>query len=105
MTDRELLEQAQQAVTIAKGLHEKIADEVPQLRRGLVWCRTCRREQKVDAADCLRRGWPKCCGYTMTIDHPDTWTTDGVEHPITDILNKAIRAIEARAEQEGGDAR
>ena len=55
------------------GLHAKIVEDVPQLKRGLVWCRHCGREQKVDSADCLRHGWPKCCGYTMTTEHPDTW--------------------------------
>lgn len=52
------------------GLHQRIVDDVPALKRGLVWCRTCAREQRVDAADCLRHGWPKCCGHTMTIDPP-----------------------------------
>lgn len=55
------------------GVHQKIVDDVPALKRGRVWCRTCRREQAVDGADCLRHGWPKCCGYTMTIDPPETW--------------------------------
>lgn len=53
------------------GLHDKIANDVPQIKRGMVWCRTCCRSQKVSGADCLRRGWPKCCGFTMTIDSPD----------------------------------
>ena len=57
----------------ATGLHEKIVADVPELQRGLVWCRACRRERKVDSADCLRNGWPKCCGGTMTINHPNTW--------------------------------
>ena len=35
-----------------------------------VWCTKCGATQKVDAAECLRYGWPKCCGYTMTIDSP-----------------------------------
>lgn len=39
--------------------------------RGLVWCITCGREQKVSAAWRLRNGWPKCCGATMTIDSPE----------------------------------
>jgi len=51
----------------------KIVSDVEQLKRGKVWCRTCGREQAVDSAYCLRNGWPTCCGYTMTIDHPDTW--------------------------------
>jgi hypothetical protein len=51
-------------------LHEKLADCHPSLRRGQVWCRSCGSTQKVDSADCFRHGWPKCCGYTMTIDDP-----------------------------------
>lgn len=52
-------------------LYQKIVDEVPMLQRGQVWCRECDRTQKVDAAECLRSGWPKCCSYTMTIDAPE----------------------------------
>ena len=44
---------------------------VPQLARGCVWCRTCGRMQRVDSVQALGRGWPKCCGYTMTIDSPE----------------------------------
>lgn len=55
----------------AQGLHDKIADDIPQIKRGMVWCTSCGRSQRVDGADCLRRGWPKCCGHTMTIDSPD----------------------------------
>lgn len=51
-------------------LTDKIAREIPQIRRGMVWCRSCGRSQRVDGAECLRSGWPKCCGYTMTIDSP-----------------------------------
>ncbi len=53
--------------------YQKLADSHPSLQRGKVWCRTCRREQDVDSSEALRSGWPKCCSYTMTIDHPDTW--------------------------------
>jgi Zn finger protein HypA/HybF involved in hydrogenase expression len=42
----------------------------PKLARGQVWCRTCGRTEHVDSAKCLREGWPKCCGHTMTIDAP-----------------------------------
>ena len=52
-------------------IHESIADEIPQIKRGQVWCRHCGSTQKVDGADCLATGWPKCCGYTMTIDSPE----------------------------------
>lgn len=54
-------------------LYAKLANCHPSLKRGMVWCRYCERLQRVNAAECLARGWPKCCGYTMTIDHPDTW--------------------------------
>lgn len=53
------------------GIHETIADAVPQVARGQVWCKACRSTRKVDGADCLRNGWPICCGYTMTIDSPE----------------------------------
>lgn len=52
-------------------LHDKIAASVPQLSRGVVWCTVCGRSQRVDAAGSLRSGWPKCHGYTMTIDSPE----------------------------------
>ena len=43
----------------------------PSIQRGQVWCRTCGSSKKVDPAYCLQHGWPKCCGYTMTIDSPE----------------------------------
>jgi len=61
---RELIERA-------NGIHEKIAAEVPQLRRGMVWCYTCGREERVDSAASLKHGWPTCCGFTMSIDSPE----------------------------------
>lgn len=51
-------------------LYSEIA-AIPQLARGLVWCTKCGRKQIVKAGYCLRYGWPKCCGYTMTIDSPE----------------------------------
>jgi Zn finger protein HypA/HybF involved in hydrogenase expression len=54
-------------------MYKKIAESHESLIRGKVWCKTCGKELNVDSATCLREGWPKCCGYTMTIDHPDTW--------------------------------
>jgi hypothetical protein len=26
---------------------------------------------KVNSSTCMAGGWPKCCGYTMTIDSPE----------------------------------
>lgn len=51
-------------------LIEAASKSHPSLTRGQVWCRSCGSTRKVDSADCLRSGWPKCCGYTMTIDSP-----------------------------------
>jgi hypothetical protein len=52
-------------------LYEKIVEEVPQLKRGLVWCTVCGDRYKINTANALAGGWPKCCGYTMTIDSPE----------------------------------
>ena len=51
-------------------LHDKLANCHPKLQRRQVWCRDCGATRRVDSADALRHGWPKCCGYTMTIDSP-----------------------------------
>ena len=51
-------------------LYDSLAREMPQLARGQVWCRTCGRTEHVHSSHALRYGWPKCCGYTMTIDSP-----------------------------------
>jgi len=57
----------------AESLHETLSNCHPSIARGKVWCRTCGREKKVNPAESMRTGWAKCCGYTMTIDHPATW--------------------------------
>lgn len=36
-----------------------------------VRCSTCRREERVSFGRCLGEGWPKCCGYTMTLVSTD----------------------------------
>lgn len=64
-------EKAREIFRRVSGLHEKIVDDVPQLQRGQVWCTKCGATKKISSADCLRHGWPKCCGYTMTIDSPE----------------------------------
>lgn len=45
--------------------------DVPQLRRGRVWCYQCGHTERVNSGDALRHGWPKHCGYTMGIDSPE----------------------------------
>ncbi len=52
-------------------LTEKMAAEIPQLARGIVWCTICERSQRVNSSAALSQGWPKCCGYTMTVDSPE----------------------------------
>ena len=37
-----------------------------------VRCDTCGREETVDPAVCLRRGWPRCCGFTMQLSKATT---------------------------------
>ena len=54
-----------------KGLHEHIARSHAKLQRGQVWCTSCTATQHVDPVESLRHGWPKHCGYTMTIDSPE----------------------------------
>lgn len=51
-------------------LYDVIAASHPSLLRGRVWCSRCNAFKDVDAAKCLREGWPKCHGATMSIDKP-----------------------------------
>lgn len=50
-------------------LSEHLIDCHPKLSRRQVWCRHCGSTRRVENG--LRDGWPKCCGYTMTIDSPE----------------------------------
>lgn len=54
-------------------LLERLSRSHPKLARGQVWCRHCRSTQRIDSTQAMRGGWPKCCGYTMTIDPPEEW--------------------------------
>lgn len=53
------------------GLYDVFANSHPKLKRGRVWCTECGRSEPVDSAVALAFGWPKCCGYTMTLDAPN----------------------------------
>jgi hypothetical protein len=53
-----------------QSLYDEMAKSHPSLMRGIVWCGRCGRSRTVDAARCLREGWPKCCAGTMSIDKP-----------------------------------
>lgn len=50
-------------------IYTEIENAVPQIKRGLVWCKKCGNEQRV--VNGLQNGWPLCCGETMTIDSPE----------------------------------
>jgi len=52
-------------------IYDQMVAGTPQLKRGKVWCHNCWKIQNVDAAECLRSGWPKCCDMTMSIDSPE----------------------------------
>lgn len=52
-------------------MYEELAKSHPKLSRGDVWCTVCGRKSSVKASEALACGWPKCCGYTMTIDSPE----------------------------------
>jgi Zn finger protein HypA/HybF involved in hydrogenase expression len=52
-------------------LYDEIAQSHPSLARGRVWCARCNAYKDVDVARCLRSGWPKCHGATMSIDSPE----------------------------------
>lgn len=54
-----------------EALPKVLAECHPSLSRGQVWCLSCGITQKVNSAHAFRHGWPKCCGYTMTIDSPE----------------------------------
>lgn len=51
--------------------YDDIVEDVPALKRGMVWCVRCGRSQAVNSAGCIARGWPKCCNETMAIDSPE----------------------------------
>lgn len=53
-----------------KDFHELVVNDIPALKRGQVWCKECGHTEKIDSVNCLRNGWPRHCGYTMTIDKP-----------------------------------
>jgi hypothetical protein len=48
-----------------QALYDEIAKSHPSLINGLVRCSRCGASRTVDAARCLRDGWPKCCGGAM----------------------------------------
>lgn len=57
------LEHFKQVVIVCDEMYESMAARLGNQVR----CKTCGRDQTVEAAKCLRTGWPKCCGYTMEL--------------------------------------
>lgn len=51
-----------------RALYDEIARSHPSLLDGRVVCGRCGQTRVVDAARCLREGWPKCCGQTMSLE-------------------------------------
>lgn len=80
MSGKKILDGLAQAIAHTASMYDDMAASHPSLRRGMVWCRTCYRMERVNSANALRHGWPKCCGATMTIDHPDTWSAPPPSH-------------------------
>ena len=79
-------------------LHRSIVEEVPQLKRGQVWCVKCGATFKVDSARSLRHGWPLCCGQTMTIDSPAERATYASDTAVEHDAKQAATLTEQRAE-------
>lgn len=39
--------------------------------RGIAWCEECGTTKQFNPALVKRDGWPKCCGFIMTVDSPE----------------------------------
>ncbi len=63
--------------------YQSIANSHPRLANGEVFCRHCGKGKSVDPAHSLQYGWPKCCGYTMTIDLPEDWSGKALQLVLT----------------------
>lgn len=65
------LEEFARAPARHQSLYDTIAKSHPSLLAGVVWCGRCQRPRTVDPAKCLRDGWPKCCGVTVSLTKPE----------------------------------
>lgn len=65
----------------------------PKIARGLVWCRKCGISERVNPAVCMRSGWPKCCGQTMTIDAP--WERASLKEEVVKTPQKKVRKVKS----------
>jgi hypothetical protein len=55
-----------QQLAACQRLHDKIATDAA-IKVARVKCDKCGRTQTVDGGRCLALGWPRCCGYTMSL--------------------------------------
>jgi hypothetical protein len=60
------------------------------MKNSLVRCTKCGREQRVDFAYCLRYGWPKCHGYTMTLLKVKA---EVIDKAVGSIVNDAVKSM------------
>ena len=51
--------------------YQAIANSHPKLAAGMAYCHSCERSQHVNSGAAPKTGWPKCCGYTMSLDTPE----------------------------------
>lgn len=58
-------------IPVSRVIYSLLGNCHPKMARGMVWCIKCGRSERVDCGYCARRGWPECCGETMTIDSPE----------------------------------
>lgn len=61
------MDELRNIVSRVSGLHNAMA-EAAGLKTATVYCTVCGASQIVDGAECLRHGWPKCHGFTMSLD-------------------------------------
>lgn len=67
-----------------------------------VSCNDCGKTETVVIQECLAEGWPRCCGYTMTVakdEDPKKFNTAADEHvkkqlvPLDHIFNRKKRNV------------
>lgn len=59
-------------------------------------CSECGREERAGASP-LRNGWPKCCGYTMTLIETERFIAQ-INDQMSDCLAPAREAMQAARE-------
>ena len=63
MTPDQAVDSLKEWIEGLDGMYESMASKLGSR----VKCGTCDIEMDVDSAQCLRLGWPKCCGHTMML--------------------------------------